>query len=104
MDRMLHIADSNAQRLLHLINYMLDLEMIESGKMDLKMKHVDVSILAEDEVRENMFYAGKHNVRFELKSAPADTMVWGAPEAPMQVLANLLSNAAKFSPAQIRFL
>jgi signal transduction histidine kinase len=97
-DGILQIADSNAHRLLQIINDMLDLEKMESGKMEMEMAPVRVLALIEDAIRENMPYAERFKVGFELGEVPADTTVWGNEESLMQVLVNLLSNAAKFSP------
>lgn len=96
-NRLLQIANSNSQRLLRIINDMLYLEKMESGKMDLEMMPVKVCKLVEDAVRENMPYADNYNVQFELRQATGESTVWGNEESLMQVLANLLSNAAKFS-------
>ena len=95
---LLTIAGNNTERLLVLINDILDLQKIESGKMVFKFKIMDVMPLIEQSVENNKAYADQYDVRFEVTQHGDDLRVFGDLDRLMQVVANLLSNAAKFSP------
>lgn len=96
--QMLAIAQQNAQRLGLLIDDLLDMEKLIAGKMSFTLERQPLQPLLEDALRANQAYADRHDVRFELAEHVAvDVRVDG--HRLQQVLANLLSNAAKFSPA-----
>lgn len=96
---MIEIAYSNSERLVRLINDILDMEKIESGKMRFEMKPVDLMGAIEQALQANQGYAERYNVRFVLAAGMAGAKVNADPDRLSQVLANLLSNAAKFSPS-----
>ena len=96
---MVKIAHQNCERLVRIINDILDIEKIESGKLALQIDNVAVGPLLREALEVNAPYGEKYQVRFILESTPEDTQVRADPDRLMQVLANLLSNAAKFSPA-----
>ena len=94
---MLEIAYNNADRLLLLISDILDIEKIESGKMEFKLAPVDINEIIELCIRQNKGLADKYDVSFSytlitLPEVTADK------DRIIQVLNNLLSNAAKFEP------
>jgi signal transduction histidine kinase len=95
--RLITIAHSNSQRLVRLINDILDIEKIESGKVAFNLQPVDVRTLIEQAIEANRGLAAGHdvNMRFEEVSAHE---VCADPDRLMQVVTNLLSNAIKFSP------
>jgi two-component system sensor histidine kinase VicK len=94
--RMIGVAVSNAGRLARLVNDILDLERIESGKAQRVQQVCDAGDLmkqAADLVRVTAEAQG-----ISLSIHPASAQVQGDPDRIMQVLLNLLSNAIKFSP------
>ncbi|MBE9068517.1 response regulator [Leptolyngbya cf. ectocarpi LEGE 11479] len=94
--RMLQIAAKNADRLVRLINDMLDIERIESGKMTLNRQVCDGGELmttAADEIRTLATQAG-----IQLAVTPLPVKIWADSDRIIQVFTNLLSNAIKFSP------
>ncbi|MFT7623676.1 MAG: PAS domain S-box-containing protein, partial [Myxococcota bacterium] len=95
---MLEIATSNTDRLVRLINDMLDLQKIESGRLSLRPRVQRIRGLVAQSVEANQAYASKYSVRFEVFDHEDD---WARLDGDriVQVLDNLLSNAAKFSPA-----
>lgn len=99
MKEMMDIAYFNADRLLHLINDILDIEKIESGRMSLHFQSVDLLELIRKSMVVNQAYGDRFHVRFEMKQSQASTKVHADEDRIMQVLSNLLSNAAKFSPS-----
>jgi PAS domain S-box-containing protein len=92
------IARSNCDRLTRLINDILDLERIEAGRMKFEFGSVELPVLLQQVLAENLEYARKFGVRLELAGPPPSATLWADAHRLMQVLANLISNAVKFSP------
>jgi signal transduction histidine kinase len=97
--RLLVIAHKNSQRLVRLINDILDVEKIESGHVVFNLERVDVRPLVEQAIESNRGFAEGYGVRVRLDTASADGDVNADPDRLAQVVTNLLSNAIKFSPA-----
>lgn len=95
---LLDIASNNTERLLMLINDILDLSKIEAGKMDFNFDKVSLAPFLQRVIDDNQAYGTQHGVVFELENSAADAVIWGDEHRLAQVMANLLSNAAKFSP------
>ncbi|WP_432813323.1 ATP-binding response regulator [Pantanalinema sp. GBBB05] len=96
---LLNIAYKNSERLVLLINDILDIEKIESGKMNFVIKPVHLLPLVEQAIAANRVYAEQFNVTLNLVvHCRPEQMVNVDSERLIQVLTNLLSNAAKFSP------
>lgn len=93
------MAAQNSDRLAALINDVLDIEKIGSGQMTMNLRTISLRELLEKAVRMNTPYADIHNVKLNLHPG-ADFTVSADPDRLMQVLTNLISNAAKFSPPQ----
>ena len=84
--------------LLSIINDILDLSKIESGKLDLQINVYDVASLVSDTVQLNMMRVGSRKVEFELNIDEAmPAQVSGDELRVKQVLNNLLSNAFKYT-------
>jgi len=94
---MLEMANRNSERLTLLINDILDLEKIESGRMVFEVKAVDLLTLSRQAVADNEGYARQHNVNLELTSELKQAFVNADENRLLQVYANLISNAIKFS-------
>ncbi len=95
--KLLDIANSNCERLLLLINDILDIEKLEAGKMNFEFTICSLNELAEEAVKINKIYAEKHNVQIRLNKAESDIHVSVDCARLTQVFTNLISNAAKFS-------
>jgi PAS domain S-box-containing protein len=95
---MVRIAYQNSERLVRIINDILDIGKIDAGVLDLRMVDVSLRDLVQQSVEANMGYAEKHQVRFLFDTSSASGRVTVDTDRLMQVLSNLLSNAAKFSP------
>jgi len=95
---MLKIASSNTERLLLLINDILDIQKIESGQMVFKFQPLDLMPFLDQALEEHAAYAEQHGVHFVMKKRLDGVRVYADKDRLMQVMANLLSNAAKFSP------
>jgi PAS domain S-box-containing protein len=98
--RLVNVAYQNAGRLTLIINDILDAEKIESGKLSLDLAVHALTPLLEQSVEQNRGYALTHRVRFELCRPLPETSVNVDASRVLQVLANFLSNAAKFSPPE----
>ena len=96
--RLVNIAQANCQRLLRLINDVLDLEKMESGRLDFHFQRVDARALVEQVIDANAAYAAGFGVRIHLDPAAEAGEVLADPDRLAQVVTNLLSNAVKFSP------
>lgn len=96
--RLIDIAHSNSERLVHLVNDILDVEKLESGSMSFDLKPIELTALLAQGLEANGGYATQFGVTFELLSVPPGAKVVGDAGRLQQVLSNLLSNAAKFSP------
>jgi len=94
---MLEVADRNSERLTLLINDILDLEKIESGSLDFELKAEDLISLAQSAVEANEGYARQHGVKLQYESAIDKAVVKVDSHRLLQVFANLISNAVKFS-------
>jgi PAS domain S-box-containing protein len=96
---MVEIAKTNCERLIRLINDILDSEKIESGKMQFELQEVAVEPLVRRAIADNHGFARQRDVRLELRADADLGYVVADPDRLIQVLTNLLSNAVKFSPA-----
>lgn len=92
------IAHNNAERLVRLINDILDVEKIESGKLEFHNRNLDLMPLVEQALSDNQAYGAQLGVSFTLTQSAREAWVYGDSDRLLQVMANLLSNAAKFSP------
>jgi DNA-binding response OmpR family regulator len=95
---MVDIAFNNSERLVRLINDILDMEKIESGKMVFEIAPTPLMPLIEQAIEANQSYAEQYGVALTLKHALPDAMANIDSDRTIQVLTNLISNAAKFSP------
>ncbi len=95
--QLLDIANSNCERLIRLINDMLDIEKIEAGRMDFKFNKVDLTNLIQEAIAANQPLAQKSNVILEFQS-PGKYEIRADYDRITQVITNLLSNAIRFSP------
>ncbi|NOQ36330.1 MAG: response regulator [Methylococcaceae bacterium] len=96
--RMVTLAHNNTERLILLVNDLLDVEKIQAGKIDLQVVKVNLTELVRDSIEANQSYANNLQVSVILLGSPEDYFVEADNNRLMQVMANLISNAAKYSP------
>ena len=96
MQQMLEIAIGNTDRLIRLVNDILDIERISSGNAELHSAMCPAVALLERAVSLQQAAALKTNLRLTIEAG--DVEVWGDPDRILQALANLISNATKYSP------
>jgi PAS domain S-box-containing protein len=92
------VAERNGQRLLDLINDLLDIEKIESGKLTLMPEVIVLDELVRESMLLNKGFGERFQVRFEAREGMPASRVHADRKRLLQVMTNLLSNAAKFSP------
>ena len=97
---LLRIASSNTERLVRLINDILDLERMESGRAPLQIRQLSLKEVVAQAVETMRSMAERFGVELAIEPEPAETPISfdGDPDRIQQVLTNLLSNAVKFSP------
>lgn len=98
--QLIELANQNSDRLGALVNDILDIEKLEFGQTKLSLAPHELSPQLEQAWRQNQGYADHHGVRLELHTdaLPPGCQVEIDPLRLQQVLSNLISNAAKFSP------
>jgi PAS domain S-box-containing protein len=96
--RLITIAHANCQRLVRLVNSILAMEKIESGKVVFVLQRVDLHAVVKEAIEANQAYAEAHGVRMRLDAASATGEIRADPDWLAQIMTNLLSNAIKFSP------
>ena len=97
---LVEIAKNNCERLIRLINDILDSEKIESGKMRFELQPADLLPVMEQALAANEGFAAQHGVKLVLRSDSVPLRVVIDTDRLIQVVTNLLSNAIKFSPAE----
>jgi PAS domain S-box-containing protein len=96
--QMLNIAAEQTDRLVRLVNDILDLQRLESDKVELVRKSCSVLDLIHQSIAVMQTSADASDIRLQVEGE--DFLVWAFPDAIQQTLTNLLSNAIKFSNAQ----
>jgi PAS domain S-box-containing protein len=94
--QMLAIAISDTERLVRLVNDILDLDRLESNKVLLVKQQCDASTLMQQCIETLQSLAVERNITLSI--LPASVEVWADPDKILQTLINLVSNAIKFSP------
>lgn len=95
--RMLEIAHRNADRLLDVVNDLLDLEKIAAGAVPFDFEYVNISALMSEAMAANEGFAQRFGVKFEVEGTETAKFAEVDRGKTIQVLSNLMSNAAKFS-------
>ena len=97
---LVEIAKNNCERLIRLINEILDIEKIESGKMQFELQPQELLPLLQQTLADNEGFAAQHQVKLALHAPRQPLKALVDSDRLLQVMTNLLSNAIKFSPAQ----
>jgi signal transduction histidine kinase len=94
--QMLSIAAVESERLVRLVNDILDLERLEANMVPLNRQWGDAALIVQRAMAAMRSLAEEHDIT--LHSIPIPLNVWADHDRIMQTLVNLLSNAIKFSP------
>ncbi|MFZ9968047.1 MAG: ATP-binding protein, partial [Steroidobacteraceae bacterium] len=92
------IAHRNSERLILLVNDILDMEKLEAGRMEFALEDLTLEPLIRQALETQRPYGEALGVRYEFEGDLQGLCVRADANRLQQVLANLLSNAAKFSP------
>lgn len=99
---LLRIAVTNTDRLIRLINDILDIERMESGRATLHVRRCSLRDLVQQAIETMTAMADAGGVKLQLivNAAPDGVALDADPDRILQVITNLLSNAIKFSPPE----
>lgn len=97
--KLLGIAANNGERLVRLINDILDIEKLESGKLQFDMRRYEVQAVLDQAINVNQAYATQFQVALDCPQPLPGAFAHLDADRTLQVLTNLISNAVKFSPA-----
>jgi signal transduction histidine kinase len=96
--KLVGIAESSCERLVRLVNDILDIEKIAAGKLEFHLTDCDLVQLARQSLAAMEAYAAERRVKLKLNRAPPEARALADPDRVIQVLTNLISNATRFSP------
>jgi signal transduction histidine kinase len=94
-------VDTQVDRLTHLINDLLDVTKVQSGKLEFDFEYFSIDELVHEVVANMQMTAQRHTIIVEGSVA---AKVYGDRERTAQILINLLSNAIKYSPQADRVM
>jgi PAS domain S-box-containing protein len=94
--RMAHLS---SERLTRLINDLLDVQKMEAGKIDFNFQILSLPRLIDESIEANQSFAHRLLIQIELDQAVPEVGIRVDADRFQQVMANLLSNACKYSPA-----
>lgn len=97
LNELITVADKNCTRLTHLINDILDISKIESGKIGLNMCVYEISSIIKEAMELNTVFAEQFSIKLNFIESNSKFNVKVDKNRLLQVLANLISNAVKFS-------
>ena len=95
----LEIVQSNSQRMLRMVNQLLEFRKVQNQKMKLKVQETLLSELVEETSMNFKKEAYDKHIHFEIVNKASDSTVWVDRGRMDTILWNLLSNAFKFTPA-----
>ncbi|MFT4075459.1 MAG: hybrid sensor histidine kinase/response regulator [Asticcacaulis sp.] len=98
VSHLVNIANKNSERLIRLINDILDIDKIDAAQMYYEMKPEPLMLILQQAAETNAVYAARLGVKVWLEPSPEVTVNVDSKRLA-QVMANLLSNAAKYSPS-----
>lgn len=98
VETLIAIARRNSERLAGIVDDLLDMHKIRSGHLQLRLRPVDAVALVGDAIEQYRPAAAKRQVSVTFDSSRAALPARWDPDRILQVIANLLSNAGKFSP------
>lgn len=96
--KMVDISERNCDRLIGIVNDLLDAQKLAAGKLEIDRLPLEIGEVLTKALEAHAGYAEKHNVLLRLETSTEAAWVEGDEARLLQVMANLLSNATKYSP------
>jgi len=96
-EKFLRISKNNVNRVLYLINELLDISKLEAGRMDMKRELQDICSVAKQVCETLNIDAGKKNIKIRLETPEQGIDMWFDKDQITRVLVNLAGNAIKFT-------
>lgn len=93
----LRLIDSNAKKMLHLVNQILDFRKVQNGKMRLRISHADISAITESFADEYSLAAKERGIKLTFRLPEEPVMAWCDAEKIGVIINNLVSNAFKYT-------
>lgn len=93
----LGILRENTEKMIQLVNMLLEVSRIEAGRLILRREPVRLEIVTEDTIRSFNAYARASNVTIEYAAPSALPPVWGDKERIKMIVSNLVDNAVRYS-------
>lgn len=94
----IHIIKKNADRLKRVVSQLLDFRKVESNKMDMRVTEVDLVAFIEEVKSYFNNMAQSKQIHYSFQHTVRSVMLWVDTDKMEKILANLLSNAFKFTP------
>ena len=93
-----NIIYRNAERLLRLVNQLMDIRKIDKGQMQLKFQETDIVSFIQDLHYTFAYQANTKHIKLDFHSEVKELKAWIDPKNFDKVILNILSNAFKFTP------
>ena len=97
--RLIEIANSNTQRLIRLVNDILDIERLQSGRVAFHFASIGIDEIVAQAISANLAYAATFGIELRRVGEGPGILIDADPDRVNQAVTNLISNAVKFSPA-----
>ncbi|MBF9042898.1 PAS domain S-box protein [Rhodobacterales bacterium HKCCE4037] len=97
-EKLVRMANKNSEQLLAIVNDILTLQKLSCGELSMNKDIIDLRDLLSEAIESNALFARECDVHLVLRSRQTPAMVEADSARLMQVMSNLISNAAKFSP------
>jgi len=94
----LALVERNTNRMLRLVNQILDFRKIQNRKMKMRVQQVDLIPFTRHIMESFNNLADEHQIDFSMSTETASLKVWADADKLEKVLFNLLSNAFKYTP------
>jgi len=95
---LIDVARKNGERLTRLVNDLLDVDRLQSGALDFQFQPIEIGAFLATAIEQNLPYSQSLGIDIDLKLPRAPIRAEMDQHRMQQVISNLLSNAAKFSP------
>ena len=96
--RQFMIAKQNSERLLSLVNQLLDLSKIDAGHLKLHLQNGKLLHHIAALCQSFSYYAKQKRINYEINVEQTEHIVWFDKDAIEKIIVNLLSNALKYTP------